>query len=250
MGIAQGPFLMPVGQFGYRGTAPAAPSAVGSLCRFQNQLLGCWKVAPCHASTGHHKKQGMFSLEFSVTHKNMLISQNDHSGLVGAWQYPSCSLRLSRPSFHSKLDDTTSSQDGCTRHGYRRISTFLSGGPRTQHTHSYECITSTKQFRCSCRGCKCRCRYRCSDRWSRVSRGAGEIREHRYRLGVASNDCGHPRKPPVAPAGPEFEARRPPFPTTTSSFGLSLYSKQAISPTRIPTGTRPPSLLCCSSSLC
>ena len=31
--------------------------------------LWCWKVAPCHAPTGQHKKQGMFILEFSVIRK-------------------------------------------------------------------------------------------------------------------------------------------------------------------------------------
>ena len=39
------------------------------------------------ASTGQHKKQGMFILEFCVIHKTS-ISQKHRSGLVGAWQYP------------------------------------------------------------------------------------------------------------------------------------------------------------------
>ena len=39
MGIAQGPFIIPAGRFGRRGTGPAAPSAVGSLCRFSTKTI-------------------------------------------------------------------------------------------------------------------------------------------------------------------------------------------------------------------
>ena len=87
-------------------------------------------------------------------------------------------LRLSRPSLHPKLDGTTSVQDGCTRHGCRLSSTFLSGGSGIRYTHSYGCINSTNQFRCTCWG-YIRVRCRCSDidrpRCCRVSRSTGAV---------------------------------------------------------------------------